>query len=213
LKGLAHLPSFALARLSCQDARTFINGSVAAGTGADSERFSLCLGSHLHGLNNGTLVVKKPRPSAPVVIRRAARRPNTTRTHAVTETEEPEAVAEAQTHAQTTQSTVATPTSIMPPESDQHHEGGNALGHERQNTSEELARIRWLLRPLPIPGVENWGIPPEVEGPCDAEVEVRCSVMSSREKKWMQANLSMFDLTSLCIRCRDQPLNLYLELS
>jgi len=37
---------------------------------------------------------------------------------------------------------------------------------------DELTRIRALLRPPPIPGVEDWGIPPESTSPCNPDVEV-----------------------------------------
>lgn len=40
---------------------------------------------------------------------------------------------------------------------------------ERQD---ELARIRQLLRPPAIPGVEDWGIPPASSQPCNTELEV-----------------------------------------
>jgi len=35
---------------------------------------------------------------------------------------------------------------------------------------DELARIRQLLRPPPIPGVEDWGIPPESKQSCDPAI-------------------------------------------
>ncbi|KAK7060937.1 hypothetical protein VNI00_000670 [Paramarasmius palmivorus] len=54
-------------------------------------------------------------------------------------------------------------------------------GHEpSSNTNtpseaEELARIRSILRPPPIPGLDDWGIPPEVpeeeREPCDPAIE------------------------------------------
>ncbi|KAF7331639.1 HCNGP-domain-containing protein [Mycena kentingensis (nom. inval.)] len=36
---------------------------------------------------------------------------------------------------------------------------------------DELARIRELLTPPPIPGVEDWGIPPATEEPCDPAIQ------------------------------------------
>ncbi|KAI0764499.1 HCNGP-like protein-domain-containing protein [Trametes elegans] len=39
--------------------------------------------------------------------------------------------------------------------------------------SDELTRIRQLLRPPPIPGVEDWGIPPEPETPCDEAIKAK----------------------------------------
>ncbi|PSR70743.1 hypothetical protein PHLCEN_2v13363 [Hermanssonia centrifuga] len=38
---------------------------------------------------------------------------------------------------------------------------------------DELARIRALLRPPPIPGVDDWGIPPEPTGDCDPGIEAK----------------------------------------
>ena len=38
--------------------------------------------------------------------------------------------------------------------------------------ADDLARIRALLRPPPIHGVRDWGIPPEPEGECDPGIEV-----------------------------------------
>jgi len=35
-----------------------------------------------------------------------------------------------------------------------------------------VGRIRSLLCPPPIPDVDDWGIPPESQNPCDPEVEV-----------------------------------------
>lgn len=35
-----------------------------------------------------------------------------------------------------------------------------------------LGKIRSLLLPPPIPDVDDWGIPPESQKPCDPEVEV-----------------------------------------
>ncbi|KAI0332901.1 HCNGP-domain-containing protein [Cubamyces sp. BRFM 1775] len=38
---------------------------------------------------------------------------------------------------------------------------------------DELARIRQLLRPPPIPGVEDWGIPPEPDTACDETIKAK----------------------------------------
>lgn len=38
---------------------------------------------------------------------------------------------------------------------------------------DELTRIRALLRPPPIPGVDDWGIPPEPSGQCDSDIEAK----------------------------------------
>lgn len=41
-----------------------------------------------------------------------------------------------------------------------------------QEPEDELARIRGLLRPLPVPGIVDWGIPPPTSEQCDPELEV-----------------------------------------
>jgi hypothetical protein len=46
---------------------------------------------------------------------------------------------------------------------------GNGASEEPQD---EVLRFRALLRPPPIPGVVDWGIPPESEGPGDAAIAV-----------------------------------------
>ena len=38
---------------------------------------------------------------------------------------------------------------------------------------DELSRIRALLQPPPIQGVDDWGIPPESSEPCDPALFVR----------------------------------------
>ncbi|KAJ3989289.1 HCNGP-like protein-domain-containing protein [Lentinula detonsa] len=55
-----------------------------------------------------------------------------------------------------TSSVVTAQTSLIPEADDVH-----------------LARIRALLRPPPIPGLSEWGIPPEVESNCDPELEAK----------------------------------------
>ncbi|TBU55339.1 HCNGP-like protein-domain-containing protein [Dichomitus squalens] len=39
--------------------------------------------------------------------------------------------------------------------------------------TDELTRIRQLLRPPPIPGVQDWGIPPEPTEPCDEAIKAK----------------------------------------
>lgn len=45
---------------------------------------------------------------------------------------------------------------------------------------DELSRIRALLRPPPIPGVDDWGIPPESTEPCDPAIQVRIAFLTRR---------------------------------
>ena len=48
--------------------------------------------------------------------------------------------------------------------------GSSTAVDDQQQTD---AHSRYLLRPPPIPGVVDWGIPPEQEGVCDTVIEVR----------------------------------------
>ncbi|KAF8693169.1 hypothetical protein AX14_002288 [Amanita brunnescens Koide BX004] len=38
---------------------------------------------------------------------------------------------------------------------------------------DEISRIRQLLRPPPIPGLKDWGIPPETQEPCDPAIATK----------------------------------------
>ncbi|KAH8084297.1 HCNGP-like protein-domain-containing protein [Cristinia sonorae] len=53
------------------------------------------------------------------------------------------------------------------------YEEASMPGVDALEVPEELARIRALLRPPPIPGQTDWGIPPELTGPCSPEVEAK----------------------------------------
>lgn len=44
--------------------------------------------------------------------------------------------------------------------------------NDTEEPEDELTGIRTLLRPPPIPGVADWGIPPASSQPCDIELEV-----------------------------------------
>jgi len=55
----------------------------------------------------------------------------------------------------------------------------------------EEALLRRLLRPPPIPGVENWGIPEAPSEPCDPALEVRHISLSSSPNK-TQSSYSSF---------------------
>ncbi|KAI0716329.1 HCNGP-like protein-domain-containing protein, partial [Earliella scabrosa] len=43
------------------------------------------------------------------------------------------------------------------------------------DTADESTRVRQLLRPPPIPGLSDWGIPPEPTEPCDESIKAKIS--------------------------------------
>ena len=49
--------------------------------------------------------------------------------------------------------------------------------------TDELTRIRVLLRPPPIPGGDDWGIPHEPTGPCDPDIEVSRTPFQSAQER------------------------------
>ncbi|KAI0720845.1 HCNGP-like protein-domain-containing protein [Cerioporus squamosus] len=61
----------------------------------------------------------------------------------------------------------STPTQFQPPEDTTLPIG------PREDPTDELARTRRLLRPPPIPGVQDWGIPPEPTDPCDENIKAK----------------------------------------
>ncbi|KAJ7077722.1 HCNGP-like protein-domain-containing protein [Mycena crocata] len=68
----------------------------------------------------------------------------------------------------------------MPPKRDQPEASTsgtqNAVAsssHADAHGQDELTRIRELLRPAPIRGVEDWGIPPASTEPCDPVIEAK----------------------------------------
>ncbi|GBE85331.1 HCNGP-like protein-domain-containing protein [Sparassis latifolia] len=60
-------------------------------------------------------------------------------------------------------------------ENPEHAEEYTDDAHLQSNEepSDELTRVRAALRPPPIPGVEDWGIPPESSEPCDPAIEAK----------------------------------------
>jgi hypothetical protein len=51
-----------------------------------------------------------------------------------------------------------------------------------ESEDEQLRKRRELMQPKPIPNVDDWGIPPEPQGECDADVEARIAhFLSLRE--------------------------------
>jgi len=47
---------------------------------------------------------------------------------------------------------------------------------------DELTRIRSLLRPPPIPGLEDWGIPPQSTEPCDPVIEAKLAQFNALKR-------------------------------
>ncbi|CAE6374059.1 unnamed protein product [Rhizoctonia solani] len=55
-------------------------------------------------------------------------------------------------------------------------------------SADDLTQIRALLRPPPIPGVENFGIPPPSEDPVDAELSAKISKFLALKKQGTHFN-------------------------
>jgi len=49
------------------------------------------------------------------------------------------------------------------------------MQHGDEEISDERTSVQRLLRPAPIDGIENWGIPPEPVSSCDLDVEAKLS--------------------------------------
>jgi len=47
---------------------------------------------------------------------------------------------------------------------------------------DELSRVRSLLWPPPIPGLEDWGIPPPSTQPCDAAIEAKLAQFNALKR-------------------------------
>ncbi|KAF7973684.1 hypothetical protein HWV62_14678 [Athelia sp. TMB] len=52
----------------------------------------------------------------------------------------------------------------------------------QEPATSEIFQIRALLKPSPIPGVENWGIPPETTDPCDPEIEAKLAQFAALKR-------------------------------
>ncbi|KAF7351444.1 HCNGP-domain-containing protein [Mycena sanguinolenta] len=52
-------------------------------------------------------------------------------------------------------------------------ENAAASSSSLPDPEDELTRIRELLKPAPIPGVEDWGIPPASTEPCDPALQTK----------------------------------------
>ena len=81
----------------------------------------------------------------------------------------------------------------------QSQEDNRSVSELPEESTDELARIRHLLRPPPIPGVQDWGIPPEPTEPCDEGIKVCCLALPP---------LSLFPTSSplsSCVRQRNMP--------
>ena len=73
----------------------------------------------------------------------------------------------------------------LPANANPQASGPSAISNDATTSSErvatedppdELARIRLLLRPPQIPGLDDWGIPPESTAPCDPVIEASSRV-------------------------------------
>ncbi|KAJ7664730.1 HCNGP-like protein-domain-containing protein [Mycena rosella] len=60
----------------------------------------------------------------------------------------------------------------------------NAVASSSNTTGpeDELTRIRTLLRPAPIPGVEDWGIPPASTEPCDPAIQTKLATFHALKR-------------------------------
>lgn len=106
-----------------------------------------------------------PNLKSQIIIRKHTHlKPHHPRTHLVEENDPMRAA-----------SSSSVPTFSQPPDNEPTTREGEDHA-ERQDSgtpSDELTRIRMLLRPPPMPGVDDWGIPPEPQGDCDPEIEAR----------------------------------------
>ena len=53
------------------------------------------------------------------------------------------------------------------------HGASSSHSNTSKEPMDEISRIRQLLRPPPIPGLKDWGIPLETQEPCDPAIAVR----------------------------------------
>ncbi|KIO14320.1 hypothetical protein M404DRAFT_6307 [Pisolithus tinctorius Marx 270] len=69
----------------------------------------------------------------------------------------------------------STPTESLPPPPPPPAEEVLDIQTEATSSSEvdEVSLLRDLLRPSPIPGLVDWGIPPEPAAPCDPAIEAK----------------------------------------
>ncbi|KAH9936983.1 HCNGP-like protein-domain-containing protein [Fomitopsis serialis] len=54
--------------------------------------------------------------------------------------------------------------------------------YDEEEPDDELSRIRRLLRPAEIPGVEDWGVPPPPSTPCDPALEAKLTQFMSLKR-------------------------------
>jgi len=54
--------------------------------------------------------------------------------------------------------------------------------HVAIDPPDELTRLRSLLRPPPIPGLVDWGIPPQSIEPCDSAIEAKLAQFSALKR-------------------------------
>jgi hypothetical protein len=88
----------------------------------------------------------------------------------------------------------------------------NAVASGSSVPQDELARIRTLLRPSPIPGVADWGIPLASEEPCDPAIEVRRAIQIFLLPLCNSLD-DVFGFSLLCYHCGSRPCLLILTLA
>lgn len=86
----------------------------------------------------------------------------------------------------------ATTAAIPEPSSNASQEASSSqTTHDPEN---DLSLVRSILRPSPLAGLDDWGIPPEVTGPCDPAIEV-CYYPSASQRWYLrvlQTKLAQF---------------------
>ncbi|TFK46790.1 HCNGP-domain-containing protein [Heliocybe sulcata] len=62
---------------------------------------------------------------------------------------------------------------------------GPSSGPDNPSEADELSRVRQLLRPPPVQGLADWGIPAESTDPCDPAVEAKVAqfIMLKKDAK------------------------------
>lgn len=152
---------------------------LKAGTDAPSERtFASYFSSFvLADEALGPMVARRTKPSAMIASTSSSsnaniviRRPAHPKPHARAHISVSEDIDSPQTVQSSKDSAISSaPAGPSAPTSD----AGHPMDQDRPAPSDELTRIRQLLRPPEIVGMADWGIPPASSEPCDPAIEVR----------------------------------------